>query len=98
MWSCAKKFCLIKIFCFFCYSQQIQQAVPIFHHQTANSSLSQVLKQFSAVNPAGQTSSQPTPITTTTITSFSAPKATSQTQAAAKVAEPPSNPPKPGSQ
>jgi hypothetical protein len=28
----------------------IQQAVPIFHHQTANSSLSQVLKQFSAVN------------------------------------------------
>jgi len=28
----------------------IQQAMPIFHHQTANSSLSQVLKQFSAVN------------------------------------------------
>ena len=32
------------------YSQSIQQAVPIFHHQTANSSLSQVLRQFSAVN------------------------------------------------
>jgi hypothetical protein len=62
-------------------SQHIQQAVPIFHHQTANSSLSQVLKQFSAVNPINQQSSQTstptlTPSTTLTTIPVSGPKST----------------------